>query len=380
MLMHCTYCNSDAVMPKSGLCLVCGNVIKPGNQNGAQAVEQLNEKDSETVADVVPSEAVENRKRLDIEALEDEFVPAVELAPSLVNAVNTANFIEEQQETAVNASSAVKDDVQVSILPEYAGNALDAVKDTQILDDKTRTVEPAVKNRRVFNEKELDIPKSSIGIKGLDPCYSSIENPGLFVMTCPSFAFAKSILVQTVIHNPYIKTALISFEERNGLFNVSPEISKKLFDIYDMGNLLLSLVCIDSEHLFSRIKQDMEKKAFAAVDLVLIDIKQDIFMSTTDTELAAVLSSWQSWLIQHKKTCIWIVHGDVAPNCVKNKFLNLNNMFNGLANIVSDSPEIKYEVIFWHLYSSIQSNVVLDLLFDEVNYEISVTECNELAV
>ncbi len=214
-----------------------------------------------------------------------------------------------------------------------------------------------------------------IGINNLDQRYSSIEMPGLFVMTVPTFSFAKSILLKTVIDNPYTKTALISFEERSGLFDVPTEINKKLFDIYSTGNLLLSFVYMkSSKHLFSEIKQDMGKKLFASIDLVLIDIEQNVFSRTTDDELATILSSWQSWLIRHKKTCVWVVHSDITSNFIRNRLLNINNIFNGLANIECDSTEIKYEVLFWRSHSSIQSNVLLNLQFDEINHAISANE------
>lgn len=218
-----------------------------------------------------------------------------------------------------------------------------------------------------------------IGIENLDQHYSSIEMPGLFVITVPTFSFAKSILLKTVTNNPYVKTALISFAERNGLFNVPTEINKKLFDIYESGNLLLSFAYIkNSKNLFSRIKRDMEKKPFESVDLVVIDIEQDVFISTTNDELATILSSWQRWLIQHKKTCVWIIHGGLAPSFVKNKILNANNMFNGLSNIRYDNNEIKYEVLFWHLPSSIRSNILLNLQFDKVNNEVAINESDNL--
>lgn len=218
-----------------------------------------------------------------------------------------------------------------------------------------------------------------IGIKDLNSCYGSIDMPGLFVMTVPAFSLAKSILLQTIIHNPDTKTALISFEKRNQLFDATPEINKKIFDIYNARNLLLNIAAInENKHSFSKIRQNLEKEVFASVDLILIDIEQDIFMSASDSELSTILSSWQSWLVRHKKTCIWVVHGNMATDFIKNKFLNLNNMFNGLANIEFDIYKIKYELVFWHLYSSIQSNILLNLLFDEVNNEISAIESNEL--
>lgn len=218
-----------------------------------------------------------------------------------------------------------------------------------------------------------------IGIRGLDSCYGAIDLPGLFVVTAPSFSFAKSVLLQTVIHNPNTKTALVSFEERSRLFNVQPEINQKIFNIYDSGNLLLNVVRMrDSKDLFRKIRRNMEKEIFGAVGLILIDIDQEVFKSVTNDELSAILLIWQSWLIQHKKTCIWVVHGDMAGGFIKDKFLKSNHILNGLANIEIDVFKIKYELAFWHLCSSVQANVFLDLLFDEANNLISVAEANQL--
>ncbi|WP_432746011.1 BcsE family c-di-GMP-binding protein [Methylobacter sp. G7] len=412
-------------MPKSGLCLDCGQVTEFDSKNSVQISKQLSERDSEIVSRQAAFE--EQQERLVVETSVDESVIAVvddvqtavllpenvsdtsgslEDQPTLdiktpanesasvvdgtqegtlllENAINTSDSIEEQQEIFVVQTSvdeSVVGNVHALVsLSDNVGDTSGSVENQQALDIEIPANIPAVKVISAPNKNEYSIPESLIGIKKLDPCYGSIEKHGLFVITVPLFSLAKSILIQTIIHNPYIKTALISFEERNGLFNVPPEINKKLFVIYDMGNLLLNVVCIkDGKHLFSGIKQDMEEKAFASVDLVLINIEQDIIMSTTDAELAAILSSWQSWFIQHNKTCVWIVHGGMASGFVKNKFLNLSNLFNGLASIEFDASEIKYEVIFWYLYSSMQSTILLNLQFDEINHEISVTESNEL--
>ncbi|MDI1232123.1 MAG: BcsE family c-di-GMP-binding protein [Methylobacter sp.] len=413
-------------MPKSGLCLACGKVTVFDNQNSVQTSKQLSERDSEIVSGqatieeqqeifvvetsvdefviavvddvqttvLLPenvsdaSDSLEDQPTLDIKTPANESASVVDGTQEgtllLENTINTSDSIDEQQEifvveTSVDESVAGNVHAAVS-LSDNVGDTSGSVENQQALDIEIPANIP-VKVISALNNSEYSIPESLIGIKKLDPCYGSIEKHGLFVITVPLFSLAKSILIQTIIHNPYIKTALISFEERNGLFNVLPEINKKLFVIYDMGNLLLNVVCIkDGKHLFSGIKQDMEEKAFASVDLVLINIEQDIIMSTTDAELAAILSSWQSWFIQHNKTCVWIVHGGMASGFVRSKFLKLSTMFNGLANIAFDASEIKYEVIFWHLHSSMQSNISLNLQFDEINHEISVTESNELSL
>lgn len=218
-----------------------------------------------------------------------------------------------------------------------------------------------------------------IGIRGLDSCYGAIDLPGLFVITVPAFSFAKSVLLQTVIDNPGTKTALISFEERSQLFNVQPETNQKIFNIYDSGNLLLNVVRMrDNKDIFGKIRRNMEKEIFTSVDLVLIDIEQEVFKSATDDELSAILLAWQSWLIRHKKTCVWVIHGDMATGFIKDKFLKSNHILNGLANIEFDIFKIKYELAFWHLYSSVQANVLLDLLSDEANNVISVADTTDI--
>ncbi len=322
--------------------------------------------------------SVENQQTLDIETPADKVRSGEYSLPKsllLEPSTNASGFIEGLQtsvvETTVNESVAVDES---GVLSENVDNTSGSVENQQTLDIETPANEPAVKDIGALNKGEYPILESLIGIKKLDPRYGSIEKQGLFVITAPLFSLAKSILVQTIIHNPYLKTALISFQERNEMFNVTPEANKKLYDIYNIGNLLLNVVCIkESKHLLSGIKLDMQKKAFASVDLVLIDIEQDIIMSATDAELAAILSSWQSWFVKHNKTCIWIVHGGMASGFVRSKFLNHSNMFNGLASIEFDASEIKYEVIFWHLHSSIQTNILLNLQFDEINHEITVT-------
>ncbi len=219
-----------------------------------------------------------------------------------------------------------------------------------------------------------------LGIEKLEPCYSSLELSGLFVITAPSFSFVKSIFVQTVIENPDTKTALLSFEKRHKLFDVSPVIQQKLAAIYQDGNLFLNTVYLDGDErrLFSNIKQDMDKKVFDAIDLILIEFDQDCFSLIPETALNAVLEGWQNWLKRHKKTCVWLIHGDMAASLVRNKFLTLNNSFNGLANIEFDVSEIKYELIFWHLHTSVQSNVLLNLNFQEATQQLSVAESNAL--
>ncbi|MCK9397975.1 MAG: hypothetical protein M0Q44_20595, partial [Methylobacter sp.] len=216
-----------------------------------------------------------------------------------------------------------------------------------------------------------------IGIKNLAADYGSIDMPGLFVMAVPTFSLATSVLLQTAVNNPGTKTALISFTKESGLFSTTPEMNQKLFDIYNAGNLLLNIVSIaDGKHLFNKIMGEFEKKSFISVELVLIDISQDIFTRVADDELPTILLAWQSWFIRHNKTCVWVVHGGASASYLKNKFLKLNNLFNGLANIVSDGYGIRYEVVFWHLRSAIQTNVSLDISLHEANNEISVNESN----
>lgn len=219
-----------------------------------------------------------------------------------------------------------------------------------------------------------------LGIEKLDPHYSSLELSGLFVITMPSFSFAQSLFIQTVIENSETKTALISFEKRNALFKVSSDIREKLAAIYQDGNLFLNTIYLDGDErrLFSHIKQDMDKTIFDAIDLILIEFDQDCFSLIPEKALNAVIEGWQNWLKRHKKTCVWLIHGDMAASMVRNRFLTLNNSFNGLANIEFDVSEIKYELIFWHLHTSVQSNVLLNLNFNEATHQLSVAESHAL--
>lgn len=219
-----------------------------------------------------------------------------------------------------------------------------------------------------------------IGVNKLDSGRGSIDMPGLYVMAMPAFPFAKAIVLQTVINNPSVKIALISFEDRNGLFNTTPETNEKLFEIYNSGNLSLNVVSTDGDkNLFSNITGEFEREPFISVDLILINIGQDIFTLISDDELSVMLSAWQSWLVRHKKTCIWVIHGGMSANYLKNKFLKLNNIFNGLVNIISDAYETMYDIVFWHSRSSVQSNILLNISLDETNSEISIIDGNEFS-
>lgn len=398
MLIHCSFCNSDSVMPKSGLCLSCGKIKEFSGKNSLQTDKLLSEKDNEIVFE---QEAIEQQNEASvIEMLVNQSVvydaPTAELL--FENSDNKPDSANDRQpldfdapiDAPINEYASVTDNTWMEEQIKNIVSLSDFIVEQQekfiaeapenVSDTSKNSVEPQQLLDIATPDNEAIVSESVIGIRGLESCYGSIEKHGLFVVTVPSFSFAKSISVQTIIHNPYIKTTLISFGESNDWLNITPEINKKLFEIYEIGNLLLSFVNIkENENLFSKIKQDMEKKEFASVGLVLIDIDQDIFISTTDDELVVILSSWQSWFIRHKKTCVWIVHGDIASGFLRDKFLKLNNMFNGLASIKTSVSETTYEVVFWHLYSSVQSNFLLHLVFDELNHEISVVENNKLA-
>ena len=212
----------------------------------------------------------------------------------------------------------------------------------------------------------------TIGIGNLTPCYSSIEKNGLFIVTAPIFNYSKSILVQTILSNPTTKTALISLKEDDELFKVSEKINNRLFKVYESGNLLLNFANkIQTDTLFNDIAEDIKDEAFESIDLILIDLYQDIIAPMQTDELALIISSWQNWLIRQKKTCVWFIHGDQASQFIKSKTSTLHNMFNGLAAVKFNYSDIEYEVLFWHLYSSIQTQTLLKLQFNEIKYEIS---------
>ena len=217
--------------------------------------------------------------------------------------------------------------------------------------------------------------KSLIGIIDLEPCYGSLEKPGLFIISSPDKAIANSVLVQTIINNPFNKTALISIEDGNDVFNVSPDTGKKLFEIHQVGNLLLNIAhAKETKHLLKNIEEDIKHYSFLSVDFILINIYQNIFEKMSINELAATISRWQKWLIVNKKSCLWMVHGDEASNLINNKFITLNNLFNGLATLDFDISDIKYNIFFWHLTSSVNANIYLNLHFDNIKNELSVNK------
>ncbi len=212
----------------------------------------------------------------------------------------------------------------------------------------------------------------TIGISNLTPSHGSIEKNGLFIITAPTFTYSKSILIQTILFNPTTKTALISLKENNELLKVSNQINKRLFKVYKSGNLLLNFANkTRTETLFDEIAEDIKDKVFKSIDLILIDIYQDIFAPMQTDELAKTISSWQNWLINQKKTCVWIIHGDQASQLIKSKASTLLNIFNGLATIKFNHSNIDYEVLFWHLYSSINTKTSFSLQFNEIKCEIS---------
>lgn len=215
-----------------------------------------------------------------------------------------------------------------------------------------------------------------LGIEKLDVSYSSLELSGLFVLTVPSFSFAKSLLVQTIIQNPQTKTALISFEERSQEFNVTPQIQEQLAQIYQDGNLFLNAIYLhgDERRALSNIKSDIEKPIFDEIELILIEFDQNSFSFVPEKALNAVLSIWQSWLKKQNKTCVWVIHGDMSATLLRNKFVAVNNAYNGYTNIEFDVSEIKYELIFWHLKHGVQSDVLRSLNFHEAENTLSVAE------
>lgn len=119
---HCSYCNNDTVMPKSGLCLACGKVTTFDNQDsvlfaetvsGQTAIEEQQDilVVETTVADSTPPVGDDNQTETSLFA----------------NADNTLDSIEAQQTLA---SIAVTDDSQATtLLPENADNISDSIED-----------------------------------------------------------------------------------------------------------------------------------------------------------------------------------------------------------------------------------------------------------
>ncbi len=219
----------------------------------------------------------------------------------------------------------------------------------------------------------LTTSQSIIGIVDLDPKFNSIEKPGLFALSVPTLAMARSIIVETIISNASNKTALLSFEDKSDVFNVPQNKADKLMAIYRTGHLSLNFIYVEEYNLFfKKIKSDISSKKFADFDLIVIDIYQDIFLSMTEMELAFLLSSWQSWFISQNMMCLWIIYGDQSSNVTHKQFSKFNNLFNGLTVIDYESINIKYNILFWHLKMSVQANISLDLIFDEDNHQLSI--------
>jgi len=74
------------------------------------------------------------------------------------------------------------------------------------------------------------------------------------------------------------------------------------------------------------------------------------------------------------------VYGDQATQVINTKFTQFNNLFNGLSYIdYYNNSEVFYDIIFWHLKSSVQANISLKLQFDEDNSQLSIdSELNKL--
>ncbi|MCX7084173.1 MAG: BcsE family c-di-GMP-binding protein [Methylococcales bacterium] len=233
------------------------------------------------------------------------------------------------------------------------------------------------KNDALNNAAITEATASSIGVIDLDKKFSSLEKPGLFVLSAPSLLMARSIIVETILNNISNKTALLSFEDRSDVFNISPEKTTTLLAAYREEKLSLNFIYVE-EHkdFFNKIKHDIAGKKFAAYDLIIIDIYQDIFLSMPEMDLAFLLSSWQSWFLSQRKICLWLVYGDQASDVINKKFSKFNNLFNGLTVIDYNKSEIRYDIVFWHLKASVQANISLKLQFDDENLQLSVDKYN----
>lgn len=233
------------------------------------------------------------------------------------------------------------------------------------------------KNDALTNSALKESTASSIGVVDLEKKFSSLEKPGLFVLSAPSQLIARSIIVETILNNISNKTALLSFEDRSDVFNISTEKTTTLLAAYREEKLSLNFIYVE-EHkdFFNKIKHDIAGKKFAAYDLIIIDIYQDIFLSMPEMDLAFLLSSWQSWFLSQRKICLWLVYGDQASDVINKKFSKFNNLFNGLTVIDYNNSEIRYDIVFWHLKTSVQANISLKLQFDDENLQLSVDKYN----
>ena len=423
--INCEFCGSKAVMQKSGLCLDCGQVSnlkletwdKPQSTVDPIADNHLNNSlPDSTSLDIDSRNQIDNDlKTSKITILKQEVNELDSDLSNLIEFINEQSFTLKPVETLskpdlnvveldiTNSSHEVNNDeslkhpnlIEVLSSPELESTTPDistASPELDITELDISTANPVLESTtpdistaspeldgdrpRVVTKKfDQYTHKSLIGIIDLEPCYGSLEKPGLFIISSPDKAIANSVLVQTIINNPFNKTALISIEDGNDVFNVSPDTGKKLFEIHQVGNLLLNIAhAKETKHLLKNIEEDIKHYSFLSVDFILINIYQNIFEKMSINELAATISRWQKWLIVNKKSCLWMVHGDEASNLINNKFITLNNLFNGLATLDFDISDIKYNIFFWHLTSSVNANIYLNLHFDNIKNELSVNK------
>ena len=437
--INCEFCGSKAVMQKSGLCLDCGQVSnlkletwdKPQSTVDPIADNHLNNSlPDSTSLDIDSRNQIDNDlKTSKITILKQEVNELDSDLSNLIEFINEQSFTLKPVETLskpdlnvveldiTNSSHEVNNDeslkhpnlIEVLSSPELESTTPDistaspelditeldistASPELDITELDISTANPVLESttpdistaspeldgdrQRVVTKKfDQYTHKSLIGIIDLEPCYGSLEKPGLFIISSPDKAIANSVLVQTIINNPFNKTALISIEDGNDVFNVSPDTGKKLFEIHQVGNLLLNIAhAKETKHLLKNIEEDIKHYSFLSVDFILINIYQNIFEKMSINELAATISRWQKWLIVNKKSCLWMVHGDEASNLINNKFITLNNLFNGLATLDFDISDIKYNIFFWHLTSSVNANIYLNLHFDNIKNELSVNK------
>ncbi len=217
---------------------------------------------------------------------------------------------------------------------------------------------------------------STLGILNLESKYSSLEKNGLYVVSAPTHLMARTLIVETILNNSNNKTALLSFEDRSNVFKISTEKTINLMKIYRKGNLSLNFIYVEEyKEFFNKIKHDVAGKKFTDYDLIIIDIYQDIFLSMPEMELAFLLSSWQSWFLSQKKNCLWLIYGDHASEVLTTKFTKFNNLFNGLSILDYKNASIRYDILFWHLNTTVQANIALKLLLDE-NDQLTVDKYN----
>lgn len=200
MIIHCSYCNSDAVMPKSGLCLTCGNVTKFDNQNSVQTSKQLSEKDNESVSGQTTIK--EPQEITIVETPVNESVAVVDHSQTeaslLEKPANTSIPIEEEEtsvvETPVNESVAIVDDSQSEAsLLEKSANTSDSIEEQQTLDIETpvHEVSSNTTNFKTIEATDKCVADTDSGLIGLGTSENDLLHKGKINYPLPKGNSAK---------------------------------------------------------------------------------------------------------------------------------------------------------------------------------------------